>query len=303
MTHTRFYRTLRGILKGGKHLVLSPFVQYASPGHFYSPLPDSRDVQGRRERLFDARVREVPGVDLRTEAQLQLLQCFAAFMGEMPFQDQPVNGLRYGFGNSYFGYGDALVLYGMLRTYRPKRIIEVGSGYSSALMLDTAERFLSPHPTMTFIEPYQQERLRARLRANDSRHVIVGLPVQDVPMETFDVLEANDILFIDSSHVTKIGSDVNHLFFHVLPRLKPGVLVHFHDIFWPFEYPETWVEEGRAWNEAYLLRAFLQFNRDFEIRCFNAYLGLHHAEAWKAAMPLASRDPGGSLWLQRTRHD
>ena len=116
----------------------------------------------------------------------------------------------------------------------------------------------------------------------------------------FATLEENDILFIDSTHVAKIGSDVNYLFFEVLPRLRAGVYVHVHDIFHPFEYPRAWIYEGRAWTEAYMLRAFLTFNTAFEIVLFNTFLERFHRERFAHKMPLCLRNEGGSIWLRRT---
>ena len=123
--------------------------------------------------------------------------------------------------------------------------------------------------------------------------------MQDVDVGRFAALEANDILFIDSTHVSRIDSDVNRIFFEILPRLAAGVLVHLHDVFYPFEYPREWVYEGRAWNENYVLRAFLQYNRAWEIRFFNNYLARRHPEAFFGALPLARENPGGSIWLAR----
>jgi hypothetical protein len=107
------------------------------------------------------------------------------------------------------------------------------------------------------------------------------------------------VLFIDSTHVSKAGSDVNHELFEILPRLKPGVLVHFHDVFWPFEYPEAWTfESRRSWNEIYLLRAFLSGNREYEIVFFNDYFRARHGDA-AAAVPKFAQNPGGGLWLRK----
>jgi hypothetical protein len=136
--------------------------------------------------------------------------------------------------------------------------------------------------------------------ADRKQNDIIVDAVQNVPLERFAALEAGDILFVDSSHVAKTGSDVVHLFGQVLPRLAKGVRVHFHDIFWPFEYPEEWIREGRAWNEAYLLRAFLQFNSAFRIVLFNSYLGLHHRDLVERHLPLFLQNTGGSLWLEKT---
>ncbi len=105
------------------------------------------------------------------------------------------------------------------------------------------------------------------------------------------------MLFIDSTHVSKVGSDVNFLFFEVLPRLRPGVHVHVHDIAYPFEYPREWVLEGRAWNEAYLLRAFLTGNPHWQIDLWPSVLQLRHPEVMAATLHARTPVDGGSLWL------
>ena len=113
------------------------------------------------------------------------------------------------------------------------------------------------------------------------------------------MLADGDVLFIDSSHVGKAGSDVNDLFFRIIPNLAPGVLVHVHDVLWPFDYPLDWLKEGRAWNEAYLLRAFLQFNSEWDVLYFNAWMGTHHAEAVREKAPLMLEETGASFWMRR----
>jgi hypothetical protein len=187
----------------------------------------------------------------------------------------------------------------MIRYARPRRIIEVGSGYSSCVTLDTNELFFDNRIVCTFVEPYPQ-RLHMLLRQGDLEHIeILDLSVQRVPLDRFRALEANDILFIDSTHVAKIGSDVNYVFAEILPALRPGVYVHFHDIFYPFEYPKEWIYEGRAWNEAYLLRGFLAFNSAYEIILFNTFLERFHRERFVRRMPLCLKNEGASIWLRR----
>jgi hypothetical protein len=105
------------------------------------------------------------------------------------------------------------------------------------------------------------------------------------------------MLFIDSSHVSRIGSDVNQLFLEVIPSLPAGVHVHIHDIFYPFEYPRRWIYRGRAWNESYLLRALLINNDHLQISWFNSYLAHRHRETLAAALPQWGVDPGSSIWL------
>ena len=125
--------------------------------------------------------------------------------------------------------------------------------------------------------------------------------VQEVPLETFASLGENDVLFIDSSHVSKIGSDVNRLYFDMLPVLAPGVLIHIHDVAGNFEYPRDWLEEGRAWNEQYLLRAFLMNNRDYRIELFTAWLFNIYHPFIAERMPMCARGGGGQMWLRKLR--
>jgi len=269
------------------------------PGHFYSPIPDLDQVRARRATIFDRARRELPGIELNEELQRENVAIVRSYYDELPFGDAPTAELRYGYLNDQYSYADAVCLFGVLRHLAPRRIIEVGSGHSSALMLDVDERFLGGTTELTFVEPFP-ERLHGLLFERDHERIsLIRSGVQEVPLEVFDELEAGDVLFIDSTHVCKTGSDVNHLFFEVLPRLRVGVWVHIHDVHFPFEYPEEWVEQGYAWNEAYLLRAFLMHNQAFRIELFLTQMELQN-EAWfHAEMPLCMRNPGGSIWLSR----
>jgi hypothetical protein len=161
----------------------------------------------------------------------------------------------------------------ILRHFKPKRIIEVGSGFSSAVIIDTNEIFFDGEIQVRFIEPFP-DRLNWFLSGTrkPEHYFLHEKKVQQVPDSEFLALEENDLLLIDSSHVSKLGSDVNHLFFNILPKIKKGVIVHIHDICYPFEYPEPWVKEKRFWNEAYLLRSFLTFNDHYEIQLFNGFI-------------------------------
>jgi hypothetical protein len=127
---------------------------------------------------------------------------------------------------------------------------------------------------------------------------IIQSDVQLITLDNFEKLQAGDILFIDSTHVVKTGSDVNYILFEILPLLRSGVFIHFHDVFFPFEYPKEWVYEGRNWNEDYFLRAFLMYNNKFEIRLFCEYIHRHHKVAFKD-MPLTYKNTGGNLWLEK----
>jgi len=274
------------------------------PGHFYSPLPDLSAVHKRASRIFELDSIEIPGVDLRLEEQLLLAEGFLDQYRDDYFPEEPTEGRRYYWRNDYFPFGDAFYTDRYVRDMAPRRIIEVGSGYSSAVMLDVCGELRaggSPCPTLDFIEPHP-DRLRSLLREGDDQYCTIReQEVQDVPPELFDALEPRDLLFIDSSHVIKTGSDLWFLFFHVLPRLKPGIWVFLHDITWPMEYPKAWVEEGRAWNEIYLLRAFLQYNEAFAMRWFPGLaFGVLLDRARREAPRLV--DPGGTgLWLERVK--
>lgn len=278
----------------------NPFLRFAPPGHFYSPLPDPAEVRRDRERLFDRSRTAIPGIQLDPERQLALVDELSAYGGDLPYPETRTTGRRYFYENEWFGRGSAVVLYCMLRHFRPTRVFEIGSGFSSAAMLDANDLGFGGRIEFTFVEP-NPARLYELLTAEDRRrHQVIENLVQRVPLERFDVLERGDFLFVDSSHVARIGSDVGHLLTEVLPRLAPGVVVHFHDIYWPFEYPEKWVLDGCAWNEAYVLRAFLQFNPAFEILLFNSYLAEHHRERVAEALPGFIPKSGSSLWLRRT---
>jgi predicted O-methyltransferase YrrM len=244
-------------------------------------------VRRDASRLFGSPPEALPGIDLNEATQLGVLQEIRRYYAALPFSSERSVERRYYYENPAYSYSDAIFLYGMIRHAAPKRIVEVGSGYSSCVMLDTAELFLDGRVDFTFIAPYP-DRLLSLLRPLDLGRVkILAQRVQDVALGSFLALERNDILFIDSSHVMKIGSDVHHLLTEILPRLRPGVYVHIHDVFYPFEYPEEWITEGRAWSEAYALRAFLTSNEAFEIVLFNTYLERFHRDIFERDMPCA----------------
>ena len=273
------------------------WARFFPPGHFYSPLPS-------REEIADAFARggfgpPFPAVDLNEAGQLARLERFAAFYTEQPFPEEQTAGRRFFLNNPSYGHFDAIMLYCMLREAQPRRIIEVGSGFSSAAMLDVNDHVLGGGVEFTFIDP-DMGRMRPLLRAEDEKHTtLIEKRVQDVPLETFAALGENDVLFIDSSHVSKIGSDVNRLYFDVLPVLAPGVLVHIHDVAGNLEYPQAWFEDGRAWNEQYLLRAFLMHNTAYRVELFTGWL-FNTRHAWfREKMPVCARGGGGMMWLRK----
>ena len=269
-------------------------------GHYYSPIPTHEEVLAYLGSTKTDKM-ELSAIDLNRQQQGELLTAFQAFYEDLPFPEKRQQDCRYYYNQDFFCYADAIFLYSFLRHTHPQRIIEVGSGFSSAVILDTVERFFFQQPDITFIEPYP-ERLRQLLRPHDERATrIIERQVQAVPLGTFNALHAGDLLFIDSSHVIKCGSDLQFLMFEVLPQLPPGVFVHFHDVFYPFEYPAEWLLQGRYWNEDYVLRAFLSYNSEWMIYFFNTYVATVFKDFLREQMPLCLKNTGGSLYLRRTR--
>jgi hypothetical protein len=275
---------------------------FAPPGHFFSPIVDPRSEQVRRvctgmESRFE---RGCAGVELNESVMLELLRRLAVHWRDLPFAESAVPGLRYRYDNDAFSHGDALAYAGLLREFQPRRVIEVGGGFSTALLMDVNDLFLDRSAAIHVVEPYPETLLSLLDPSDAYREAIIAKPLQDVELDLFVTLEENDILFIDSSHVGKTGSDVTDYLFRILPALKPGVLVHIHDIFYPFEYPPEWImEQNRSWNEAYLVHAFLHANPEFEALFFCDLVYSKHADVAAELLPAGLKGVGGSLWLRR----
>jgi hypothetical protein len=272
---------------------------FVPPGHFYSPIPSLSEIERDDARIFGTIASSVPGVDLRESEQLALLHTLADYYPDLPFREAKTEGLRYYFDNPAYSYSDAICLFCMIRHLKPKRIIEIGSGYSSCVTLDTNQLFFDGAIKTTFVEPFP-DLLMSLVTAEDKRRItVIPQRLQDVALDEFKALGPNDILFVDSTHVAKINSDVNRVFFEILPVLSAGVYVHVHDVFYPFEYPREWIYHGRAWNEMYLLRAFLQYNSAFRVVLMNTYMERFHEAFFRERMPLCLRNLGGSIWIRK----
>ncbi len=266
-------------------------------GHYHSPVPSREDVLCGLSSKRAAP--PMPDIDFRREEQGRLLEELARYYSELPFSAEKSDACRYYYDQDWFSYTDAILLYAMIRQFNIRRVIEIGSGFSSAVMVDTLERFGSRDFTITFIEPHA-ERLRGLVNVDaDPRIQLIEMPLEQVDCVVFDGLEAGDLLFIDSSHVLKYRSDLQIALFEVLPRLNRGVFVHFHDVFRNFEYPDDWLKEGRYWNECYMLRAFLSGNRGWEMVLFADYVNCEFASFIEAKMPLCRKNCGGSLYLRK----
>ena len=271
---------------------------HVTPVHYHQPIPDT---QGLPETLW-TQPSKLVGIDMNDAMQLDLLRKhFPKLRHEYEnFPAEPPPGQRRPFHGV-----DALVAYCMVRHFQPRLIIEVGSGFSSLVLGEASGK--NGASALICIEPFPQDFLREGISVLRS---LIEKKVQEIDLEFFAQLETGDILFIDSSHTVKIGGDVNYLFLEVLPRLKPGVIVHVHDIFLPFEYRRDWVmDEFRFWTEQYLLQAFLTLNSEFEVLMANRYLAHKYPEDVKAAfpslenlrpdLPSSVRWGDGSFWMRR----
>lgn len=256
------------------------------PIHYYEPIPDFRAItkaQLERRRGF-------PSIDFKWDEQLQLVRELAG-----KYRDELQQLDRTCFGNDYFSGFDAAVYYSLIRHLQPRRVIEIGSGHSTRIAYKALARN-GPNARLTCIEPYPEERLNGQ----GLKVELIEKRVEELDVDFFSRLEANDILFIDSSHTVKFGSDVCYEFLDVLPRLKPGVWVHVHDIFFPHDYPAEWLLKRRlALNEQYLLEAFLSFNREFQVALANHWLALDHASA--VSQLWSGESFSSSFWFYRRR--
>jgi hypothetical protein len=282
-------------LAGLRRLLWTP------PGHFYSPIVDPSCPHAARASIADLHALEGRAdLSIDEPRMLGLFEQLAQFYPGLPWREARVPGTRYFFGNPHFGAGDAFTLYALLCMFKPRRFLEAGCGFSSLAAMDVNDMFLGGTMDALFIDPFPQELEKLLDPADPYRARIRPLPLQDAPLEWFTELEAGDMLFIDSSHVVKTGGDVCDALFRVLPALAPGVLVHFHDVLYPFEYPPEWVrDQNRSWNEVYALRAFLQYNSAFRILFFNSLVYRKYPETAARLAPLCGRHPGGGLWLAK----
>jgi hypothetical protein len=277
---------------------------HVTPVHFYQPIPDTQSLP---DTLWN-RTSELIGIDMNDAVQLDLLRNhFPKFRDE--YDQFPVEAAsepgRLSLKNGLFDGTDALVAYCMIRHFKPRLVIEVGSGFSSLILAEALAK--TEDSALICIEPFPLDFLR---KGFPGLHSLIEKKVEDIDVKFFSQLNSGDILFIDSSHTVRIGGDVNYLFLDVLPRLNPGVIVHVHDIFLPFEYRRDWVlDEFRFWSEQYLLQAFLTFNSEFKVLMANRYMAHRYPQDLKAAfanlenlkpaLPNSVKWGGGSFWMQR----
>jgi predicted O-methyltransferase YrrM len=302
---------MKKILK--KILLKIPYVAYLhdikgkyfkgfEPGHFYSPIVNHDDILEFEDQLFNDRV--LYGININEDFQKRILDEMIELYHEIPFTSEKSENLNYYFNNETFSYSDGIFLHLMIRKFKPKNIIEIGCGFSSAVMVDTNNLFFNGAINIMHIDPYPFH-LNQAFGSKIPESNFLKEKIQNTSSDRFQHLKENDILFIDSSHVSKCGSDLNHIIFNILPKLNQGTLVHFHDIFYPFEYPKKWVldkgfhKNGFGWNEIYLLRSFLMYNNQFEIILWPNYLIETNKSWFEDNMPLCINNPGGSIWIRK----
>ena len=264
--------------------------------HYYSPVVYPTDI----EKSLDA-PRELPGMNFNVKEQLELVRQFRYHDELLSIPLKKPDGLAFGYHNRSFGPGDAEMLYNMIRHFKPRRFVEIGCGNSTLIALLAQDRNRQDDPAYTCrhicVEPYEQPWLE-KLDVE-----VIRERIERIDASIVESLQSNDILFIDSSHVLRPQGDVVHEFLYLLGLLRPGVIVHAHDIFTPRDYPSAWIlEERRLWNEQYILEAFLSFNAAFEVLVMMNYLAHEYIDRLANACPILLKEPRsepGSFWFRR----
>lgn len=264
--------------------------------HYYDPFVTAEDLRYPLDQE-----RPLPGIDWNLPEQLALLQSmiFAAETADFGAHDRPA--LTYRTGNDSFESGDAEYLYQIIRLKKPRRIFEVGSGHSTLVARQAIRKNLEESPGLTCkhlcIEPYEMPWLES------SGVTVIRQRLETIDRALFSELQADDLLFIDSSHIIRPQGDVLTEYLEIIPTLRPGVIVHIHDIFTPRDYPDAWVR-GRMllWNEQYLLEAFLSGNRDWKvIGALNLLRHRYYDEMQRVCPHLTPDSEPGSFYIQRIR--
>ncbi len=263
--------------------------------HYYQPMinPQKHLTKSLRED------RVLTGIDLNVEEQLNLLSKFNYNEELLKIPLFKTDKTEFYYNNDLYMSGDAEYLYNTIRYFKPKRIFEIGSGHSTLMAVKAIEQnkhesdYICQH---ICVEPYEQpilEKIDVVLKREK---------VENIDLTFFQQLEANDILFIDSSHIIRPQGDVLFEYLELLPTLKKGVIVHVHDIFTPKDYLDEWIFDHKLWNEQYLLEAFLTFNSSFKIIGALNYLAHNHYNAFAKVAPVFESQKGrepGAFWMQR----
>jgi hypothetical protein len=272
------------------------------PAHFYSNTPSIAEVQASYEYAST----EPPYLDEKlfdAEALRQQLAALVPFAAEFqpPYEGNPETCRSYFWNNDQFSFSDAMTYYALLRSARPKRVVEIGSGFSSLVALEALRR--NGSGTLRCIEPFPRPFITAL--AADGQLELDTSRAQDVRAESLnDLLEDGDVLFIDSTHTVKTGSDCMHIYLRLLPKIRRRVLVHAHDIFLPFGMPQHWMIQNHIyWTEQYLLLALLIDNPRVRLLYGSAYHHHFNRELLETFMHGRCAPGGGSFWFEYDGRD
>ncbi|TCK18102.1 methyltransferase family protein [Thiogranum longum] len=259
------------------------------PNHFYWPIGDTRKLE---EFDFDKKF-PMDGVNIDLELSREIVERIGSYRDEY----EPIH-VNCGYASN----GDGSILYGMIRDLKPRKVIEVGSGYSTTIIEHAMKK--NNCGKIVSIEPYPKPVLRDIVSTSANVELIES-KVENVDQKIFQDLGEGDVLFIDSSHVVDIGNDVHYLYLHLLPKIPVGTIIHIHDIRYPYEYPREWVLGAKKfWAEQYLLHMFLAFNDSFEVLfASNYYFQNHKEDLVSACVGLDINSDGwpGSFWLRRCK--
>ena len=278
-------------IAGTRHPLL-----FAPLGHFSNPIADPPTLKHHYSTRVTSlqEFRSLPGLNIdgeRFKARLPKIAAHFRHLDSLGAFD------NYDFSNGSFSWGDAIAYSHMLAEYQPTKIFEVGSGHSTQLATNVLDALGLTKTAVTCVEPFPQ---LVDSLVDSRRFALMVEPLKPQHIESVSTLQSGDILFIDSTHVAKSGSDVLLETLHMIPTLNDGVLIHIHDIFWPFEYPYEWaVTERRNWNEIYLVHALLIDNPKLEVLFFNDWAQRFLRDDLQQLVPEFLNNPGGSLWLRR----
>nr|QFG74998.1 MAG: hypothetical protein [Megaviridae environmental sample] len=285
--------------------------EFVPAGHFYSVIPNiDHNYNNNKTKFLD--------LDFNNSSHLQILSELEIYLENFDNEfgckkdetiETRMNELKYSLCNGAFEWMDARLLHYFIRKVcngSSKKIIEVGSGWSTLMMYHTKKKF-NLDLEIICIEPYPDSFGTWLNKLSEKNEItLIKKKLENINLDMFKTLNENDILFIDSSHVLKLDSDVMYYFTNIFPVLKKGVLIHIHDIFFPFDYPLSWLKEGRFWNEQYFLYVFLQFNNKFKITFCNSYSVYKYSELLKKLQNTSFEIKnnittnvfgGGSIWL------